>query len=124
MVSIGLKRLTSGDFEKVLYQNQKIQLDQGAIEKINLNFKRIVKLNLIFYLLVAFCLMSCGMKIYSDFDHNLSIKKYKTFGWSDNEKLDIKENPLYDAQTEKVIQREVARQLSKRDTYSLNQNQI
>jgi len=38
MVSIGLKRLTSGDFEKVLYQNEKIQLDPAAVEKINLNF--------------------------------------------------------------------------------------
>ena len=38
MVSIGRERLTSGDFEKVLYQNEKIQLDPGAVEKINLNF--------------------------------------------------------------------------------------
>ena len=54
------------------------------------------------------------MKIYSDFDHNLSIKKYKTFGWSDHEKLDIKNNPLYNVQTEKVIQREVAVQLTRK----------
>src|SRR5882672_6221106 len=38
MVSIGRKRLTSGDFEKVLYQNEKIQLDPIAVEKVNLNF--------------------------------------------------------------------------------------
>jgi len=38
MVSIGRERLTSGDFEKVLYQNKKVQLDPGAVKKINLNF--------------------------------------------------------------------------------------
>jgi histidine ammonia-lyase len=38
MISIGSKRLTSGDFAKVLYQNETIQLDPGAVEKINLNF--------------------------------------------------------------------------------------
>jgi len=38
MVSIGRKRLTSGDFEKVLYQNEKVQLDPDAVEKVNLNF--------------------------------------------------------------------------------------
>jgi len=38
MVSIGRERLTSGDFEKVLYHNEKIQLDPRAVEKINLNF--------------------------------------------------------------------------------------
>jgi hypothetical protein len=54
------------------------------------------------------------MKIYSDFDHNISIKKYNTFGWPAREKLEIKNNPLYDAQTEKVIRREVALQLNKK----------
>jgi histidine ammonia-lyase len=38
MISIGSKRLTSGDFAKVLYQNEKVQLDPAAVEKINLNF--------------------------------------------------------------------------------------
>src|SRR5277367_6568396 len=38
MVFIGRKKLTSGDFEKVLYQNEKIQLDPSTVEKINLNF--------------------------------------------------------------------------------------
>ena len=38
MVSIGRERLTSGDFEKVLYQNEKVQLDPDAAEKVNLNF--------------------------------------------------------------------------------------
>ncbi len=64
---------------------------------------------------MAFGLVGCSMKIYSDYDHNISIKKYKTFGWSDHEKLDIKNNPLYDEQTEKIIRREVALQLNKRE---------
>lgn len=38
MISIGSRRLTSGDFVKVLYQNGKIQLEPGAMEKVNLNF--------------------------------------------------------------------------------------
>jgi len=58
--------------------------------------------------------MECSMKIYSDFDHNISINKYKTFGWTDYEKLEIKNNPLYDEQTEKVIRREVALRLNKK----------
>jgi len=73
-----------------------------------------MKPNLVFYSLLAFCLMDCSLKIYSDFDHNISIKKYKTFGWPDHEKLDIKNNPLYNEQTENVIQREVALQLTKK----------
>ena len=39
MISVGSKRMTSGDFAKVLYQNEKVQLDPGAVEKVNLNFK-------------------------------------------------------------------------------------
>jgi len=58
--------------------------------------------------------MSCSLKIYSDFDHNISIKKYKTFGWPDHEKLEIKNNPLYNELTENVIRREVAVQLNKK----------
>ena len=58
--------------------------------------------------------MDCSLKIYSDFDHNISIKKYKTFGWPDHEKLERKNNPLYNEQTDKVIRREVALQLNKK----------
>ncbi len=71
-------------------------------------------MNLVFYSLLAFCLMGCSMKITSDFDHSISIKKYKTFGWPDHEKLEIKNNPLYNGLTDNVIRREVALQLNKK----------
>ena len=73
-----------------------------------------MKPNLVFYSLLAFCLVDCSLRISSDFDHNISIKKYKTFGWPENEKLEIKNNPSYNEQTEKVIRREVAVQLTKK----------
>ena len=38
MISIGSKRLTSGDFEKVLYKKEKIELDAAAVKNVNLNF--------------------------------------------------------------------------------------
>lgn len=66
--------------------------------------------------------MACSLKIYSDFDHNISIKKYKTFGWTDHEKLEIKNNPLYNMQTENVIRREVALQLNKKG-YQFSESQ-
>jgi Domain of unknown function (DUF4136) len=73
-----------------------------------------MKPNLVLYSLLAVCLTGCSMKIYSDYDHSISIKKYKTFGWPDHEKMDIKNNTLYNAQTEKIIWREVALQLNKK----------
>ncbi|CAN5404298.1 aromatic amino acid ammonia-lyase [soil metagenome] len=38
MISIGSKRLTSGDFEKVLYKKEGLQLDSKAVEKVKLNY--------------------------------------------------------------------------------------
>lgn len=38
MIVIGEKRLTSADFDKVLYQGEKISLDGDAIEKVTANF--------------------------------------------------------------------------------------
>ena len=38
MITIGGKRLTSGDFEKVLYKKENIKLDSDALEKVNLNY--------------------------------------------------------------------------------------
>jgi len=73
-----------------------------------------MKPNLIFCFLLAFFLVDCSMKIYSDFDRNISIKKYKTFGWPDHEKLERKNNPLYSEQADKVIRREVALELVKK----------
>ncbi len=73
-----------------------------------------MKLNLVFYFLLAFCLTGCGMKIYSDYDHSISIKKYRTFGWPVHENLEKKNNRLYNEQTEKIIRREVALQLNKK----------
>ena len=58
--------------------------------------------------------MGCGLRISSDYDHSISFKKYKTFGWPDHEKLEIKNNPLYNELTDNVIRREVALQLNKK----------
>ena len=38
MITIGGKRLTSRDFEKVLYKKESIRLDSDALEKVNLNY--------------------------------------------------------------------------------------
>ncbi len=38
MITIGGKRLTSGDFEKVLYKKENIRLDSDALGKVNLNY--------------------------------------------------------------------------------------
>jgi len=35
------------------------------------------------------------MKVYSDFDRDLSVKNYSTFGFSENKQLETKNNPLY-----------------------------
>jgi hypothetical protein len=73
-----------------------------------------MKANLIFYYLLVSCVTGCSLKIYSDFDHDISIKKYKTFGWTDHEDLEKKNDPLYNEHTEKIIRREVASQLTKK----------
>jgi hypothetical protein len=52
------------------------------------------------------------MKVYSDFDHDISLSKYKTFGWPDNRKLEANNNPLYyNELNDKRIRNEVALQL-------------
>jgi len=71
-----------------------------------------MKHNLVLFSFVAFCLVDCSLKVYSDFDHSISIKKYKTFGWPENEKLEIKNNPLYNEFLDKVIKKEVVVQLN------------
>jgi histidine ammonia-lyase len=38
MILIGGKRLTSADFYQVIYQNQQVQLQSGAVEKVKANF--------------------------------------------------------------------------------------
>jgi hypothetical protein len=81
-----------------------------------------MKQNLVFYSLLAMCLVGCSLRIYSDFDHSISISKYKTFGWPDHEQLEIKNNPLYNEQTEQVIWREVALRLIRKG-YQFSESQ-
>ncbi len=52
------------------------------------------------------------MKIYSDFDRDISFANYKTYGWLSKETHEIKDNPLYYSElSDKVIKREVGLQL-------------
>jgi hypothetical protein len=62
-------------------------------------------------LFVTFCLADCSLKIYYDYDHNISLKNYKTFGWSE-EASEIKKDPAYYSElSDSVIKREVKLQL-------------
>lgn len=68
--------------------------------------------NFIFYSLIFFCLTDCSLRIYSDYDHNISLQNYKTFGWPDKKMAEIKTEPLYyNELMDKVIKREVDLQL-------------
>ncbi|HEV8514450.1 MAG TPA: DUF4136 domain-containing protein [Cyclobacteriaceae bacterium] len=52
------------------------------------------------------------MKVYSDFDRDLSVKNYSTFGWTNDEKLEAKNNPLYyNELNDKRIKNDVSAQL-------------
>jgi hypothetical protein len=52
------------------------------------------------------------MKVYSDFDRDLSVRKYSTFGWPENRPLETKNNPLYyNELNDKRIKNEVGAQL-------------
>jgi hypothetical protein len=59
------------------------------------------------------CLTGCStMKVYSDFDRDLSVRKYSTFGWTDNKQLETKNNPLYyNELNDKRIKNDVAVQM-------------
>src|SRR5688572_3223801 len=39
MISVGSKRLSVGDFEALLYQNETVSLDESALAKVKLNFE-------------------------------------------------------------------------------------
>jgi histidine ammonia-lyase len=39
MISVGSKKLSAGDFEALLYQNESVSLDEAALEKVKLNFE-------------------------------------------------------------------------------------
>lgn len=55
-----------------------------------------MKAQTIFYLLLLMCFPSCStMKVYSDFDRDLSVRNYATFGWPEAKQLEAKNNPLY-----------------------------
>jgi hypothetical protein len=72
-----------------------------------------MKLTFVLYSLITFCFFACSLKIYSDYDHDISFNNYKTFGWPDQEKLKIKTEPLsYNELMDKVIKREVDLQLN------------
>jgi hypothetical protein len=71
-----------------------------------------MKSNLVFYLLLGFSFAGCSLKVYSDFDKDISFANYKTYGWSDKETPEIKNNPLYYSEfSDKIIMRDVELQL-------------
>ena len=38
MIKVGQQKLSANDFEKVLYAGEKIELDSGALDKVERNF--------------------------------------------------------------------------------------
>jgi hypothetical protein len=73
---------------------------------------KVKRSNLILCLLLNLCFTGCSLRIYSDYDHSVSFKNYKTFGWSNKEAFEIKTNPLYYSElSDTLIKREVKLQL-------------
>jgi len=62
---------------------------------------------------ILICLSGCStMKVYSDFDRDLSIKNYATFGWLETKQLETNNNPLYyNELNDKRIKNEVSAHL-------------
>jgi hypothetical protein len=65
------------------------------------------------YSIILIGLSSCSiMKVYSDFDRDLSVKNYSTVGWPEDRQLETKNNPLYyNELNDKRIKNEVNSQL-------------
>ena len=59
------------------------------------------------------CLCGCSpMKVYSDYDREISVSSYKTFGWPSPGLIELRNNPLYyNELNDKRIKREVALRL-------------
>jgi len=72
-----------------------------------------MKTQIILYSIVIVGLSGCStMKVYSDFDRDISVKNYSTFGWPESKQLETKNNPLYyNELNDKRIKNEVESQL-------------
>jgi len=73
-----------------------------------------MKAPIIFCSIALLSFSGCStMKVYSDFDRDVSVKNYSTFAWStENKQLEIKNNPLYyNELNDKRIKNEVGLQL-------------
>jgi hypothetical protein len=65
-------------------------------------------------------LTGCGVKVYSDFDHDINFARYKTFRWAAKDTAAIHNQPnYYSALSDRLIRQEVERQLmAKEYTFS------
>jgi len=74
-----------------------------------------MKIQTTLFAIFLICFSNCStMKVYSDFDRDLSVKNYSTFGWTNDEKLEAKNNPLYyNELNDKRIKNDIGEQLKK-----------